>query len=66
MKKRIPAIVGLGLGACVLTYLMLSWQMTLKSLGLTPHGQLIAQRVLTPLCFTGLAAMAVSAENLRQ
>ena len=66
MKKRILAIVGLGLGACVLAYLMLSWQMTLKSLGLTPRGQLIAQRVLTPLFFTGLAAMAVSAENLRQ
>ncbi len=66
IKKRIPAIVGLCVGACVLAYLMLSCQMTLKSLGLTPRGQLIAQRVLTPLFFVGLAAMAVSAENLRQ
>lgn len=66
MKKRMPAIVGLSLGMCVLAYLMLSWQMTLKSLELTPHGQLIAQRVLTPLFFIGLAAMAVSAANLRQ
>lgn len=66
MKKRIPAIVGLCLGACVLAYLMLSWQMTLKSLGLTPRGQLIAQRVLTPLFFIVLTAMAVSAANVRQ
>ena len=66
MKKRIPSVVGLCLGACVLAYLMLSWQMTLKSLGLTPRGQLIAQRVLTPLFYVGLTAMAVSAANLRQ
>ena len=66
LKKRIPEIVGLCLGACVLAYLMLSWQMTLKSLGLTPRGQLIAQRVLTPLFFVGLLAMAISAANLRQ
>lgn len=56
MKKRILAVVGMCLGACVLAYLMLSWQMTLKSLGLTPRGQLIAQRVLTPLFFVGLTA----------
>ena len=66
LKKRIPEIVGICLGACVLAYLMLSWPLTLMSLGLTPRGQLIAQRVLTPLFFVGLTTMAVSAANLRQ
>lgn len=49
-----------------LCYLIFAWALTLKGFGLSVEAQLIAQRILTPLLFVALAALAVSCEYFRR
>ncbi len=59
---------GLGImaGVTAIVYLVLAWALTLREAGLSVRAQLIAQRVITPVIFASLAAMAASAECLRR
>lgn len=49
-----------------LCYLIFAWALTLKGFGLSVEAQLIAQRILTPLLFIALAALAASCEYFRR
>lgn len=64
--KRILAFFGVAFGSLALFYLFFAWSLTLKNFGLSVEAQLIAQRILTPLLFVALAALAVSCEYFRR
>ena len=59
---------GLGIvaGVAAIVYLVLAWALTLRDAGLSVRAQLVAQRVITPVIFGLLVAMAASAECLRR
>ena len=58
--------LGIIAGVAAVVYLVLAWALTLRDAGLSVHAQFVAQRVITPVIFASLAAMAVSAECLRR
>ena len=60
------AIFGAAFGLLALCYLIFAWALTLKGFGLSVEAQLITQRILTPLLFIALAALAVSCEYFRR
>ena len=64
--KRILAFFGVAFGSLALFYLFFAWSLTLKNFGLSVEAQLIAQRILTPLLFVALGALAVSCEYFRR
>ena len=66
MLKRVLAVLGAPFGLLALYYLVSAWSLTLKNFGLSVEGQLIAQRVITPLVFVALGALAVSCEYFRR
>ena len=66
MLKRVLAVLGAAFGLLALYYLVSAWSLTLKNFGLSVEGQLIAQRVITPLVFVALGALAVSCEYFRR
>ena len=66
MLKRVLAVLGVAFGLLALCYLIFAWALTLKGFGLSVEAQLIAQRILTPLLFVALAALAVSCEYFRR
>ena len=66
MLKRVLAVLGVAFGALALYYLFFAWALTLKGFGLSVEAQLIAQRILTPLVFVALGALAVSCEYFRR
>ena len=66
MLKRVLAVLGAAFGLLAMFYLVSAWSLTLKGFGLSVEGQLIAQRVITPLVFVALGAMAVSCEYFRR
>ena len=49
-----------------MSYLVFAWALTLKNFGLSVEAQLIAQRIITPLLFVVLGALAVSCEYFRR
>ena len=64
--KRVLAVLGLVFGALALLYIIFAWSLTLKNFGLSVEAQLIAQRIITPLLFVALGALAVSCEYFRR
>ena len=64
--KRVLAVLGVAVGLLTLFYLFFAWSLTLKNFGLSVGDQLIAQRILTPLLFVALCALAVSCEYFRR
>lgn len=64
--KRVLAILGVAFGLLALLYIIFAWSLTLKNFGLSVEAQLIAQRILTPLLFVALGALAVSCEYFRR
>ena len=64
--KRVLAVLGVVVGLLALFYIIFAWSLTLKNFGLSVGDQLIAQRILTPLLFVALAALAVSCEYFRR
>ena len=60
------AVLGSATGSLALFYLVFPWSLTLKNFGLSVEAQLIAQRILTPLVFVALGALAVSCEYFRR
>lgn len=64
----VNACCGLGIvaGVAAIVYLVLAWALTLRDAGLSVRAQLVAQRVITPVIFASLAAMAASCECLRR
>jgi hypothetical protein len=64
--KRVLAVLGVAVGLLTLFYLFFAWSLTLKNFGLSVEGQLIAQRIITPLVFVALGALAVSCEYFRR
>ena len=60
------AVLGAAFGLLALFYFVFAWSLTLKNFGLSVEAQLIAQRVITPLVFVALAALAVSCEYFRR
>ena len=66
MLKRVWAVLGVAFGLLALFYLVFAWSLTLKNFGLSVEAQLIAQRIITPLVFVALAALAVSCEYFRR
>ena len=60
------AVLGSATGALALFYLFFAWSLTLKNCGLGVEDQLIAQRIITPLLFVALGALAVSCEYFRR
>ena len=66
MLKRVLAVLGAAFGLLALYYLVFAWSLTLANFGLSVEGQLIAQRVITPLVFVALGALAVSCEYFRR
>ena len=60
------AVLGSATGALALFYLFFAWSLTLKNCGLGVEAQLIAQRILTPLLFVALGALAASCEYFRR
>ena len=59
------AVLGSATGALALFYLVFPWSLTLKNFGLSVEDQLVAQRILTPLLFVALGALAASCEYFR-
>ena len=66
MLKRVLAVLGAVFGLLAMFYLVFAWSLTLKNFGLSVEGQRIAQRVITPLVFVALGALAVSCEYFRR
>ena len=66
MLKRVLAVLGVAFGLLAMFYLVFAWSLTLKNFGLSVEVQLIAQRVITPLVFVALGALAVSCEYFRR
>jgi hypothetical protein len=66
MLKRVLAVLGVALGSLALFYIIFAWSLTLKNFGLSVEAQLIAQRIITPLLFVALGALAVSCEYFRR
>ena len=66
MLKRVLAIFGAAFGLLAMCYLLSAWALTLKGFGLSVEAQLITQRILTPLLFIALAALAASCEYFRR
>ena len=66
MLKRVLAVLGAAFGLLALYYLVSAWSLTLKNFGLSVEDQLIAQRIITPLVFVALGALAVSCEYFRR
>ena len=64
--KRVLAVLGAAFGSLAMFYLVFAWSLTLKNLGLSVEVQLIAQRIITPLLFVALCALAVSCEYFRR
>ena len=64
--KKVLAVLGVAFGLLALCYLIFAWAMTLKGFGLSVEAQLITQRILTPLLFIALAALAASCEYFRR
>ena len=64
--KRVLAVLGVAFGSLAMFYLIFACSLTLKNFGLSVEAQLIAQRILTPLLFVALAALAVSCEYFRR
>ena len=64
--KKVLAVLGVAFGALALYYLFFAWALTLKDFGLSVEAQMIAQRILTPLVFVALGALAVSCEYFRR
>ena len=64
--KRVLAVLGAAFGSLALLYLFFAWALTLKNFGLSVEDQLVAQRILTPLLFVALAALAGSCEYFRR
>ena len=64
--KNVAAVIGVVLGAIALCYILFARQLTLKNFGLSVEAQLIAQRIITPLLFVALGALAVSCEYFRR
>ena len=64
--KRVLAVLGAAFGSLALLYLFFAWSLTLKNFGLSVEVQLIAQRIITPLVFVALGALAVSCEYFRR
>ena len=58
--------MGAAFGSLALSYLVFVRSLTLKDVGLSVEDQLIAQRILTPLLFAALGALAVSCEYFRR
>ena len=59
-------VLGAAFGSLAMFYLFFAWALTLKNFGLSVEAQLIAQRILTPLLFVALAALAGSCEYFRR
>lgn len=66
MLKRVLAVLGAAFGSLALLYLFFAWSLTLKNFGLSVEDQLIAQRIITPLLFVALGALAASCEYFRR
>ena len=66
MLKRVLAVLGVAFGLLAMFYLVFAWSLTLKNFGLSVENQLIAQRIITPLVFVALGALAVSCEYFRR
>jgi len=66
MLKRVFAVLGVAFGLLALFSLVFARSLTLKNFGLGVEDQLIAQRILTPLLFVALGALAVSCEYFRR
>ena len=64
--KRVLAVLGVVVGLLALFYIISAWSLTLKGFGLSVEAQLIAQRIITPLVFVALGALAVSCEYFRR
>ena len=64
--KSVLAVLGVASGALAMSYLVFAWALTLKNFGLSVEAQLIAQRIITPLLFVVLGALAVSCEYFRR
>ena len=65
--KRVLAVLGVAFGSLALFHIFFSaWSVTFKNFGLSVEAQLIAQRILTPLLFVALGALAVSCEYFRR
>ena len=64
--KRVLKVLGAAFGSLVILYFVFAWSLTLKNFGLSVEDQLIAQRVITPLVFVALGALAVSCEYFRR
>jgi hypothetical protein len=64
--KKVLAVLGVAFGLLALCYLIFAWALTLKGFGLSVEAQLITQRILTPLLFIALAALAASCEYFRR
>lgn len=64
--KKVAAVIGVAFGAIALYYILVGNVFTLKNFGLSVESQLIAQRIITPLLFVALAALAVSCEYFRR
>ena len=63
--KRVSAVFGVAFGSLAMFYLVFAWLLTFKNFGLSVEAQLIVQRILTPLLFVALGALAVSCEYFR-
>ncbi len=64
--KIVLAVLGAALGLLALFYILFARQLTLKDFGLSVESQLIVQRIITPLLFVALGALAVSCEYFRR
>ena len=64
--KRVAAILGVASGSLALFYIFFARALTLKNFGLGVDGQLIAQRIITPLLFVALGALLASCEYFRR
>ena len=64
--KRVLAVLGVAFGSLAMLYLVFAGALTLKNFGLSVEAQLIAQRIITPLLFVALAALAASCEYFRR
>ena len=63
--KRVLAVLGVAFGSLAMFYLVFAGALTLKNFGLSVEDQLIAQRIITPLVFVALGALAASCEYFR-
>ena len=64
--KRVLAVWGVAFGSLAMLCLVFAGALTLKNFGLSVEDQLVAQRILTPLLFVALGALAVSCEYFRR